>query len=317
VSRDSELVALVTGAAGFAGHHLIDLLESETSWKIVGLSRQIFPSEGRWRVVACDMRDRELLGRVMSRYRPSYIFHLAAQSYVPKAFADPASTLVNNVVGQVNLFESVLSHDLSPRILIVSSSEIYGSGQEANLPLDEASPLRPANPYAVSKASQDLLAYQYSMTSPLEIVTMRPFNHTGPGQSDRFVISSFARQVAEAEAGKIEPSVLVGNLDAERDFSDVRDIARAYLLAMESGEPGEAYNLASGVPRRVGDLLDQLVTMSSRPLAVRTDPARLRPSDVRTIYGDSGKFRKISGWEPQIPIEKTLSDTLDYWRRMI
>ena len=311
---DSESVVLVTGAAGFAGRHLIRHLEAETSWEIVGLARSAAPMEGRARSVSCDLRDRDLTERVIERYRPEAIFHLAAQSYVPKAVADPSSTLMNNIIGQVNIFESVLSVGIEPRILVVSSSEIYGGVTEDELPVGEDVPLRPANPYAVSKAAQDLLAYQYSVSSDLDIVRVRPFNHTGPGQSDRFVVSGFARQIAQAEAGRVEPSILVGNLDAERDFLDVRDVVRAYLLAIKRGEPGAVYNLSSGIPRRIGDLLDTLVALASTNLSVRTDPARLRPVDVKTIYGDSGRFREAAGWEPLIPIERTLLDTLEYWR---
>ena len=311
---DVDAVALVTGAAGFAGRHLVEHLESTTSWEIVGLARSPTSVGTRARSVSCDLRDRNLTHRVLERYRPDVIFHLAAQSYVPKAVADPASTLMNNILGQVNIFESALSIGIQPRILVVSSSEIYGAVTEADLPVDEDAPLRPANPYAVSKVAQDLLAYQFAESAGMDIVRVRPFNHTGPGQSDRFVVSGFARQIAQAEMGRVEPSILVGNLEAERDFLDVRDVASAYLLAIQHGETGGVYNLSSGIPRRIGDLLDTLISYSSVCLSVRPDPARMRPADVKTVYGDSSRLRDATGWRPQVAMEQTLFDTLEYWR---
>lgn len=314
MKRDSPGVALVTGASGFAGRHLIATLEQETRWDIIGLSRRVGQSTDRFRSVACDMRDAELVKRVIRRYRPDALFHLAAQSYVPKSVADPGATLSNNILGQVNLLEAVISADIQPRILVVSSSEIYGTVEAPYLPVDECAMLKPGNPYAVSKATQDLLGYQYATSAGLDIVRVRPFNHSGPGQSDRFVLSGFARQVAEAESARVEPSILTGNLDAERDFLDVRDVVRAYLLAIELGESGAAYNVASGVARRIGDLLEIYLGLAQRHLTVRQDPARMRPSDTPVICGDSSRFRDVTGWQPEIPIEQTLADTLEYWR---
>lgn len=314
MKRGESGTALVTGAAGFAGRHLVAELESSTNWEIVGLARKAVRIGDRTRPVACDLRDAELLGRVMRRYRPDVIFHLAAQSYVPKSIADPGATLANNILGQVNLLEAVLAVEIQPRILIVSSSEIYGAVQPAELPIDECAALRPGNPYAVSKATQDLLGYQYVVTHGLDIVRARPFNHSGPGQSDRFVLSGFARQIAEAEIGKVEPTILTGNLDAERDFLDVRDVVRAYLLMIEAGDRGDVFNVASGLPRRIGDLLEELVACSRVPLTTRVDPARMRPSDVPVIFGSSKVLRDRTSWRPEYPIEQTLADTLDYWR---
>ncbi len=314
MNPDSASVALVTGASGFAGQHLTAALASATVWEVIGTSRRTGQSSERVRSVACDMRDADLVKRVIDRYRPDTVFHLAAQSYVPKSVADPGATLANNILGQVNLFEAILSVGIQPRILVVSSSEIYGAVDAGALPVDEDAALRPGNPYAVSKATQDLLGYQYAASAGLDIVRVRPFNHSGPGQSDRFVLSGFARQVADAESERVEPSILTGNLDAERDFLDVRDVVRAYLLAVERGVSGEAYNISSGAPRRIGDLLDMYLGMATRQLTVRHDPARMRPSDTPIIYGDSTRFRAATGWAPQITIEQTLADTLDYWR---
>ena len=317
MERDASGTALITGAAGFAGRHLVALLESSTSWEIVGLARTAAGLGERTRPVACDLRDADHLRRVIQRFRPDVNVHLAAQSYVPKAIADPAATLANNILGQVNLLESVIDVGLSPRIVIASSSEIYGAVESGELPVSENAALRPENPYAVSKATQDLLGYQYSVSRGLDIVRARPFNHTGPGQSDRFVLSGFARQIAEAEAGKVEPTILTGNLDAERDFLDVRDVVQAYLLLAERGERGGVYNIASGTPRRIGDLLETLVGFATQPLTTRLDPARMRPSDVPVVFGDTSRLVERTGWLPQIPIETTLLETLDYWRQTI
>lgn len=313
----AERVALITGAAGFAGRHLVAELEAETDWDIVGLSRKTARIGARARSVACDLLDRSHLDRVIGRYRPDVVFHLAAQSYVPKAFADPAATLSNNIVGQVNLFQALLKHDLRPTVVVVSSSEIYGPVEDADLPVDESAPLKPANPYAVSKAAQDLLGFQYFYSERLPVVRVRPFNHAGPGQSDRFVVSGFARQVAEAEAGKTEPGLLVGNLEAQRDFLDVRDVVRAYRLVADAGEPGEVYNIASGRPRSIASIVERLVAMATIPLEVRQDPARMRPADTPVIYGDATKLIERVGWQPVIPIEQTLADTLAYWRARV
>ena len=309
-----ETRALITGAAGFAGRHLIAELEQNTNWTIIGVTRRQASSAGRVRIIACDLQDRQLLERTVAHYRPNAIFHLAAQSYVPKAMASPADTLVNNVVSQVNLLEACRSAEIDPRILVVGSSEVYGFVTPEEMPVTEKQPFRPGNPYAVSKVTQDMLGYQYFKSYGMHIVRVRPFNHFGPGQSDRFVVSSFARQVSEAEAGLIEPTVLTGDLTSRRDFLDVRDVVRAYRMALELGEAGEVYNIASGSAPRVGDLLDALVNLANARITVRQDPSRMRPSDVPVIVGDASRFIRQTGWSPEIPIEISLRDTLDYWR---
>lgn len=249
--------------------------------------------------------------------RPDWIFHLAAQSFVPTAWADPLGTLVNNIAGQVNLLQAVLVWGGSPTILVVGSNEEYGMVEPEDLPIKETTPLRPANPYAVSKVAQDMLAYQYHISHGLRIVRVRPFNHLGPGQSDRFVASSFARQIAEAERGIRPPIIQVGNLDAERDFTDVRDIVRGYYLAMLLGRPGEVYNLGSERAVTIRRLLDLLLSRSLIPVKIEVDPSRLRPADVPRVVADCTRFRMLTGWRPEIPLEQTLADLLDYWRRRL
>ena len=305
---------MVTGAGGFVGGHLIAELERETQWEIIGLERRPSSTKGRARMLVCDLQDRGLVERTVARYRPDFIVHLAAQSYVPQALASPADTIVNNSVGQIYLSEACRLAGINPVFLVIGSAEVYGFAQPDEMPLTEQQPFRPGNPYAVSKITQDMLGYQYFKTFGMKMVRLRPFNHFGPGQSDRFVLSSFARQIAQAEQGLIEPTVLTGDLSSERDFCDVRDVVQGYRLALERAQPGEAYNIGSGTARSVGALLEKLIGMASIPIDVRRDPARMRPSDVPVLVGDARKFREATGWEPRIPIDDSLLDTLNYWR---
>lgn len=271
----------------------------------------------RLRCMAGDMSDSARIREIVAESRPTWIVHLAAQAFVPTAFADPMGTLVNNIAGQVNLSEAVLAMDLRPRMLVICSNEEYGIVAPEELPVKETAPFRPTNPYAVSKVAQDMLGYQYFVSHGLPIVRVRPFNHLGPGQSDRFVSSAFARQIAEAEAGLREPVLSVGNLTAERDFSDVRDIVRAYKLALEQGEPGEVYNLGSERAVSIQQLLDLMVSKSRIPLRVETDPALFRPVDVPRIEADCSKFRSLTGWRAEIPLEQTVVDILKWWRERV
>lgn len=307
-------LALITGAAGFVGRHLVADVERETNWRTLGLARRATELGSRTRVLACDLTDAPLVERVIERHRPDFVFHLAAQSYVPKSVATPNATISNNVNGQLNVLESLRRAGTDPVIVVIGSAEEYGLAPPEAMPLTEDQPFRPASPYGVSKIAQDMLGLQYYLAHGLRVIRMRPFNHFGPGQSDRFVLSSFSRQVAEIEAGLVEPTVLTGNLQVRRDFLDVRDVVRAYRVAVDLAQPGEAYNLSSGQGYLLGDLLDQLVGLISTPIDVRTDPARLRPADVPTLVGDSSKFRQATGWEPHFSIEQTLVDTLDDWR---
>jgi GDP-4-dehydro-6-deoxy-D-mannose reductase len=308
---------LITGAGGFVGRHLIAELESETDWAIIGLQTKASTPGTRARMLSCDLRDADLVARVIDRYRPDVIIHLAAQSYVPKAFASPADTIVNNISSQVHVLEACRAVEIDPIVLVIGSSEEYGSAPPEDMPLTEDQPFRPANPYAVSKIAQDMLGLQYWLSYGMKIIRLRPFNHIGPGQSDRFVVSNFARQVAEVELGLAEPVVLTGNLSARRDFLDVRDVARAYRMTVDRGQPGEVYNLASGTPVQVGELLESLTSMATVSIAIRHDPARMRPSDTPLLYGDATRLRRATGWAPRIQIKQSLRDTLDYWRNQL
>jgi GDP-4-dehydro-6-deoxy-D-mannose reductase len=308
---------LITGASGFAGRHLVGQLSASTDWEITGLQAHTASSLPGARMLVCDLLDADLTTRVIARQRPDIIFHLAAQAYVPKAVANPAETLVNNIVSQVNLLEACRDAKLNPIIVVVSSADIYGDVPSEQSPIVEQQPFRPRNPYAVSKATQDMLGLQYFLSYRMRIVRVRPFNHIGPGQNDRFVVSSLARQIAEIEAGCADPVLLVGNLDARRDFLDVRDVVRAYQLVARDEFAGDVFNVASGVARPIRAVLEQLLSLSTASVTVREDPARLRPSDIPSLVGDASKLRAAVGWEPSIAFEQSIADSLDAWRRRI
>ena len=310
--------ALITGAGGFVGSHLCAYLLRNTDWQMVGTVYpdpvESQPPEPRLRLTHADLRDPEGVRALVDEAQPDHIFHLAAQSFVPTSLADPWDTLENNIRAQLNLLEAVRLSGREVRVLVIGSNEEYGAPKPEELPQTEESPLRPNNPYAVSKVAQDFLGLQYHLAYGLPVVRVRPFNHTGPGQSPRFVVPAFASQITRIEAGLQEPVVKVGNLDTARDFSDVRDIVRAYHLAVTQGEPGEVYNLASGRARSVQGLLETLLSLADTEIRVERDPARYRPVDVPEAYGSAEKFRQQTGWEPEIPFEQTLRDTLEYWR---
>ncbi len=266
------------------------------------------------RLLECELRDPSSVRRAVETARPDVVFHLAAQSFVPSSWTAPGDTVTSNLSGQINLFESIRFLDLDPVVQIACSSEQYGLVKPDEVPIRESNPLRPLSPYAVSKVGQDFLGYQYFQSYGLKVIRTRGFNHTGPRRGDVFVTSNFARQIALIELGQAEPVIRVGNLDAVRDFTDVRDMVRAYWLAVTRGKPGEVYNIATGRGQTIREMLDRLIALARVEVKVETDPARLRPSDVEILVGDSSKFRADTGWEPQVPFDKTLADTLEFWR---
>ena len=314
---------LITGLTGFVGSHLADYLVTKSDVELFGTYRWrsrmdgIAHLAGRLQLVECDLRDAMATRRMLQTVSPDRIFHLAAQSYVPTSWLMPAETLLPNVQAQLNLFEGVREFGLGSRIQIAGSSEEYGLVLPDELPIREENPLRPLSPYAVSKVAQDLLAYQYWQSYGLHVVRTRGFNHTGPRRGDVFVTSNFAKQIAEIEKGLRPPVVRVGNLDAQRDFTDVRDMVRAYWLALEHGAPGEVYNICSGRAYRIGQVLETLLALAQVEVEVRQDPERLRPSDVPALLGDCSRFQRITGWAPTIPFEVTLKDVLVYWRQQL
>jgi len=274
-------------------------------------------SERGIRLTQVELMDARQTQAALEDIQPDHIYHLAGQAYVPQSFADPWGTLSNNIQSQLNLIQSLANLGLPSRVLTVSSGEVYGKVPPENLPISEQQPFRPANPYSVSKAAQDLLGSQYFLSHDVQSIQVRPFNHTGPGQHSNFVAPAFASQIAAIEAGLQEPVLKVGNLAAERDFTDVRDIVRAYVLLLEHGEPGEAYNLGNGEAVSIQQMLDILLSFSDAEIAVETDPARFRPVDVKCIYCDNSKLREATGWSPEYTLDQTLRDVLDEWRTRV
>ncbi len=311
---------LITGATGFVGTHLRTYLLEETDWQLTGTAFPDHPPEScdpRERCVSLDARERESVRSLLEEIRPDAIVHLAAQSHVPTAYSDPWGTLENNIRGQLNLLELCRTLELRPRFLVIGSGDEYGRAPAEALPLREEHPLRPENPYSVSKVAQDVLGYQYFISYDLPVVRVRPFNHVGPGQSPRFVLAAFAQQVARIEAGLQEPVLRVGNLSPARDFTDVRDVIRAYHLTLLRGEPGAVYNVCSGVPRTIQSLLDLLLEKAQVPITVERDPERYRPADVPILYGSVERLQVATSWQPEIPFEQTVQDVLDEWRNVV
>lgn len=312
---------LVTGITGFVGSHFAEYALSRGaevygSYRWRSKTENIDHLRDRVTLVECDLRDMSSVHNLVNLSNPDFIIHLAAQSYVHASWHSPAETFNTNIISQVNLLEAIRHRGArAPRFLVIGSSEEYGLVYPDELPIRETNPLRPLSPYAVSKVAQDLMGYQYFKSFGLPIIRARAFNHEGPRRGDVFVTSNFARQIAEIEAGLRRPRVLVGNLKAVRDYSDVRDIVRGYWLLLERGEPGEVYNLCSGRGWAIREILEFLLGKARvAGIDVEEDPARLRPSDVPVLVGDAGKLGAQTGWHPQIPFEKTLRDLLDYWR---
>ena len=313
--------ALITGITGFAGGHLAAHLLDRGDVDVYGVAHDLGYGvdhlERPPSVVIADLRDPQVVEEVLLDIKPDHIYHLAAQAYVPTSWQAPWDTFENNVRPELNILQLMAREGLKARFLVVASNEVYGIVSPDKLPVDENNLLEPANPYGVSKVSQDLLARQYFLSHGIDVVRARAFNHLGPRQSPQFVAANFARQISEAEAGLREPLVRVGNLQAQRDFTDVLDVVRAYALLMVKGRSGEAYNIGSGQPRSVQSVLDTLLKMSTMRVRVEHDPARMRPSDVPVIYGDISKLKADTGWEPRVPFEESLCRVLAYWREVV
>jgi GDP-4-dehydro-6-deoxy-D-mannose reductase len=312
---------LVTGVAGFVGAHVVDFLAAHApGTQVFGIVRRAGGDALRARGVTllqADLDDFAATDAAIAAAQPDRIVHLAAQSSVHRSWEDPAATLRANVEGLLNVLESLRRRAPTPRVLVVGSAEEYGAVQAEKLPVVEKTPLQPASPYAVSKVAQGYLARQYFLSHGIPVVLTRTFHHTGPGRGEVFAESSFARQIARIEAGQAPPVISVGNLDAVRDFTDVRDVARAYWLLLESGRAGETYNVCSGRGVAIGDVLETLLDVSGVKVDVRRDPERMRPADVPALIGDPRKVAKATGWSAAIPLRQTLGDLLDYWRGQV
>lgn len=316
--------ALITGVSGFAGSHLAEYLLFQKEYLISGTYfsdeslKMILKIKDKIKLEKIDLTEKEKVFNLIKSIRPDYIFHLAALSSPADSFKDPQGIIINNTLAQMNLLEAIKSENLvETRILIVSSADIYGAVSRENLPIDEDARLMPTSPYSVSKITQDFLGLQYFLTYNLKIIRVRPFNHIGPRQSPNFSLSSFAKNIAEIEKGKKEPVLKVGNLESKRDFTDVRDMVCAYSLILEKGKPGDVYNIGSGISYKIADLLEKLFSFSTVKIKVEVESSLFRPFDIPELICNNKKFKKTTGWSPTIPIEKTLRDTLDYWRSMV
>lgn len=292
--------ALVTGATGFVGPHLVAHLRAAGD-DVVGLDDGVV-----------DVCDPAAVSAWIEGHRPEVAYHLAGWADVGGSWAAPQEAFRVNAEGTLNVLQAALAAECR-RVLVVSSADVYGVVDEADLPITEEHPLRPVSPYAVSKVAADYLGLQAWLGRHLEVVRVRAFNHLGPGQSDRFVAPAIASRIAanERDGGEEVP---VGNLSARRDLTDVRDVVRAYRLLVERGEPGEAYNVCSGVDVEIADLAERLLAQAKHPMRLVVDPERHRPVDVPVLRGDSSKLRAATGWAPEIPLEQTLADVLDDWR---
>jgi GDP-4-dehydro-6-deoxy-D-mannose reductase len=289
---------LVTGLSGFVGSHCARQMEA------VDLS-----DGGEW----VDLRDADRVRRAVRAAAPRAVIHLAAQSAVPASFENPRLTYEINFLGTLNLLEALRDSGFEGTLLYVGSADIYGAVPELQLPIAEQCPVRPLNPYAVSKAAAEAMCYQWSRSAPFRIVAARPFNHIGAGQSAQFAVSDFARQIAAFRRGTGPARLWVGDIDTTRDFTDVRDIVRAYALLLQSGRNGEAYNVCSGVERSLRDVIGAMLAVAGVEMAIEVDERRLRKVEQRRMCGSFAKLNADTGWTPEIPFERTLIDTLDYW----
>ena len=302
---------LVTGAAGFAGGHLVEHLAGHGD--LVAWARTERPRElaglGRWQRV--DLLDRERVRAAIRELQPSTVYHCAGSPHVAGSWDDRTVSLETNVLATHYLLDALRQAGVAARVLLTGSAHVYAP---SDVPIREDDPVAPASPYALSKLAQEALGLRAVVEDGLEVVVARSFNHTGPRQSDAFVAPSLAHQIALIERGAREPVLRVGNLDARRDLTDVRDVVRAYALLADAGASGTVYNVASGTARPVRWLLDELIARARVPVRAEADPARLRPSDVPVLVGDASRLRAATGWRPEIPPTQMLDDLLEYWR---
>lgn len=312
---------LISGITGFVGSHLAEyILTLKEDHEVHGFCRWRSPKDNLGKIYNkvvlhdADLVDLGSLIRLSKTINPDIIFHLAAQSYVLTSFNSPIQTLWSNVIGTANILEAVRITEINPVIHVCSSSEVYGQVSESDVPIKETCPFRPASPYAVSKVGEDMLAYQYWISYGIKTIRTRMFTHTGPRRGDVFAMSFFAKQVAAAELGLSEPVIRVGNLKSVRTFCDVRDAVRAYWIMANKCKAGEVYNIGGNRTMTIGQALEILLSNSQKRFEIRTDPKLLRPSDVTLQIPCIDKFRNETGWEPQIPLERTIQDILNYWR---
>ncbi|MEK7551041.1 MAG: GDP-mannose 4,6-dehydratase [Patescibacteria group bacterium] len=313
---------LITGISGFVGNYLARLLVNKEGVRLAGtyhseIGASLADISSNIELYRLDLMDFEKVVEVIEKCKPDEIYHLAALASAAKSFENPSLVVTNNITSQLNLLEAVRKGNINPKIMIISSAEVYGIVSPSDIPVDEQTPLKPASPYAISKIAQDYMGLQYNISYNLNIIRVRPFNHIGPGQTDQFATSAFAKKVAEIESGKREPILTVGNLEAKRDFTNVKDMVRAYVLLMEKGIAGEVYNIGSGKSYKMSDVLNILLSFSNAKIKVEVDPKLLRPSDNPELLCDNTKFKNLTNWTAEISIEKTLEEILEFWRKNV
>ena len=308
---------LVTGCGGFVGPYVVDALAGE-GYDVWGVD--ITQTVGRFsggRYFSCDLSDKAAVDALLEDAAPNAVVHLAAQSSAARSFHEPISTVTGNVLPILYILDYARTKGTGVRILAVGSADVYGPFSQDNLPLGETYPARPPNPYALSKAIQEQCCAQFASLYETDVVMTRSFNHTGSGQRETFVLSSFAKQISEIRAGVRKPVVEVGNVDVRRDFTDVRDVARAYVALLKNGRRGEVYNVCSGVSYSLRELLEKMCRLAKVEVDIRIDSRRIRPVDVVELRGDPSKIAADTGWSPVVPIDDTLESLLDFWDRAV
>ncbi len=308
--------ALIIGAAGFVGKYLLAHLSETYPWQLYATK---LPQEDiqfdHATILDLNILKKEDILHTLKEIQPDYIFHLAAQSSVALSWKKPALTVDINIKGCLNLLDAIREADLSPKILLIGSGEEYGHISSENIPVSEGTLPRPGNIYAATKVCQNMIGSIYAQAYHMDVMLVRAFNHIGPEQAPAFVVSDFCKQVAEIEKGNSEPVIRVGNLSAKRDFTDVRDVVRAYGLLIQHGQAGETYNIGSGHAIAIQELLDRILQLSNSNITVETDMNKLRPVDVPIIEADISKLQACISWKPEIPLDQTLLETLNYWRQ--
>lgn len=309
---------MIIGAAGFVGNYLAEHLVNEWGMEV---SVTKLPNEQienqQVKVYNLDIMDEEAITSLLFRVRPDYIFHLAAQSSVGVAWRNPGLTIDVNIKGSVNVMDAIRELYYKPRVLLIGSGEEYGHIREGETPITEENSIRPGNIYAATKACQNMIGNIYARAYDMELMMVRAFNHIGPCQAPIFVVADFCKQVVEIEKGLREPVMYVGNLSSMRDFTDVRDVVKAYALLIQKGKAGETYNVGSGHAVTIEEVLKLIISLSDKEIRVEVDPNKIRPVDVPIIEADITKIYEATGWQPSITLEQTIRETLDYWREVL
>lgn len=311
--------ALIIGGAGFVGNYLARHLKEDLNWAVVvtKMAHEKFESTEGIEVADMDILDKDQIKSVIEKFRPDFIFHLAAQSSVALSWKNPSLTINVNIIGSVNVLDVIRDlESISPRILLIGSGEEYGHVRPEESPIIEGNVLRPGNIYAATKACQNMIGKIYADAYDMDVMMVRAFNHIGPNQSPAFVVADFCKQIAEIEKGEKEPVIYTGNLSAKRDFTDVRDVVKAYGMLIQKGEKGETYNVGRGKAVAIQYILNSLIAMAKVKIEAKIDPEKLRPVDVEIIEADITKINEKTGWNPQIELETTLEETLDFWRNL-